>query len=115
MAAVNKLTFYSAQALTAASNVTSQQNTEVRFADFLGVLIVSACNGATTVATLIEHSPDGSNWFTLCAFTNVVGTTGKEVIKPTVPVLPFVRGSVTLSGVTKAATVSLELFYSSSR
>jgi hypothetical protein len=68
-------------------------------------------NGATTVAGKVEHSPDGTNWFDLATFGNIVGTSGSEVVNLTVGVLPNVRANVTLSGATQAADVTVSVFY----
>lgn len=83
--------------------------------NFIGYLKVTANNGATTVAAKLEHSPDKINWFPLCTFTNIVNTTGSEVIYQGATgfqvacVLPNVRAVVTLTGI--SATVDLSLWY----
>jgi hypothetical protein len=89
-------------------------NLEMYQSKFVGVLTVSACNAATTVACVIEHSGDGTNWATVGTFTNVVGAAAGNTVQiddGAVHLLPQVRGRVTLSGATKAATVGVRLFY----
>lgn len=120
MSASNKIVLYSAQALTAASNTSTAQAAEVKFADFVGFIKTTATNGATTVTAKIQHSPNGSDWFDLVSFTALVGVNGseeKEVLisgggSPRNSVFPQVRASVALAGATKASTVTIELYHS---
>lgn len=89
-------------------------NLEMFQSKFVGVLTVSACDPATTVAGVIKHSGDSVNWTTVGTFTNVVGTTGGNIVQiadNNVHLLPQVRAEITLSGATKAATVGVKLFY----
>ena len=68
-------------------------------------------NGATTVTVLVEHSPNGNDWFTLATFAALGGVDGSEIINISVGVLPQVRANVTLAGGTQAADVTVSLFY----
>lgn len=83
--------------------------------NFIAYLKVTANNGSTTVASKLEHSPDKINWFPLCTFTNIVNTTGSEIVYQLAPnfqvpsVLPNIRAVVTLTGV--SATVDISLWY----
>lgn len=83
------------------------QNTE----NFIGTIIATNVNAATTIAAKIQHSPNGSNWFDLVTFTNIVGVAGSEVKQITDSVLPYVRSVVDLSGATQAATVEIKLWF----
>lgn len=102
--------------------LTASQTSEVkslgpRSKKFVAFLLVSAINAATTVAAKIQHSPDGSTWFDLVSFTNLVGVTGSELKQESAfavassPVLGQVRSVVTLSGATQTATVRVDLCF----
>lgn len=78
---------------------------------FVGWFKCSAINAATTLDVKIEHSPNKTDWKTLCTFAQLVGVTGSEVKQITDGVLPFVRYSATLAGVTKDATVEVALYF----
>jgi hypothetical protein len=111
MASVQNQILQASTALTAATTNGTGVSLGVGDTDFCTFINVSACNGATTVAAKIQHSPDNSNWVDLVSFTSIVGATGTECKDITVHVMPYVRSVVALSGVTKAATVSIHLFY----
>lgn len=110
MASVVKTTLLPATALTATN--TGETKVLEPFSDkFVGYLHVSAINGATTVASKIQHSADGSNWIDHTSFANLVGVTGFEAVNITASFLPYVRSVVTLSGATQAATVTMSLYF----
>jgi hypothetical protein len=96
-------------ALTA-SNTSEKQSISSSTDSFLGWIDVSVNDGATTVAAKLQHSPDGTNWVDLVAFTNVVNTTGTEVKAITGSVFGHVRSVVTLTG-TPSATVKVQLWF----
>ena len=81
-----------------------------RSKDFIGTLVVSGNTG--TVDCVIQHSPDGVNWFTLGTFAQIAVGTGSEALNITIPVLPNVRGVATLSA---NATVELRLHFDGDR
>lgn len=82
---------------------------------FIGWLNVSANNGSTTVAAKIQHSPDKTNWIDLCAFTNVVNTTGVQAVHQGAvafsasQLFPNIRAVATLTGA--SATVEISLWF----
>lgn len=83
-----------------------------RTTDFIGTVVASSVNAATTIAAKIQHSHDNLNWFDLITFTNIVGVSGAQaVLAPTGGCLPFVRSVVVLTGATKSATVDIKLWY----
>lgn len=114
MASVMNEILLPATALTA-TNTGSEKVLETGSDKFLGTITATAVNGATTVAGKIQHSHDGTNWFDLVSFTNIVGTSGQEVKQITDSVLPRVRSVVTLSGATQAATVTVILWFDKRR
>lgn len=109
MASVSRLNLINS-ALTATSTG-SASTLEARSTEFIGWLDISVINGATTVASKIQHSADGTNFVDLIAFTNAVGAVSRQAVAVTIPVLPYVRAVATLSGVTQTATVSINLYY----
>lgn len=115
MASSSKLILVN-EALTA-TNTSATQSLGPRSKKFVAFLLVSVCHADTTVASKIQHSPDGSTWFDLVSFTNIVGTTGNEVKHESAftvassAVLGQVRSVVTLSGTTKSATVRVDLCF----
>lgn len=115
MASVSKKVLVNS-ALTAASTVSDVQSLDQRQWRFVAFLSVTACDAATTVDVRLEHSSDKSTWFEFVNFTDIVGTTGSELIYEKnftggPEVLANVRAKVLLSGVTKSATVKVELCY----
>lgn len=110
MASVSKIQLYPSTALTASADGTAK-TTEAIQHSFVGWVKATAVNAATTIASKIEHSANGTDWVTLVSFTNIVGTSGFEAKQITDSVLPFVRAVFTLSGATQAATVEMSLYY----
>jgi hypothetical protein len=113
MASVTKVSLLASTALVASNNGTAAV-LESLSTDFIGWLSVTVNDGATTVASKIQHSADGSNWVDLAAFTNVVNTTGTQALQITANALPYVRSVVTLSG-TPSATVAISLYHDKKR
>lgn len=109
MASVGKVTLQASTALTASADGTAKI-LEQKSTGFVGWLKASAVNGATTIATKIQHSANGTDWVDLGSFTNLVGVSGFEAIQITSSVLPYVRSKVTLTGATQAATVDVSLY-----
>lgn len=108
MASVEKRTLMS-RALTATANGDSV-GLELGYGSFIAHLAVSAINAATTVNAKIQHSPDGSNWYDVESFAAVAGSAATEAKAITGPLFPQVRAVATLTGVTQAATVAVDLF-----
>lgn len=74
-------------------------------------LSVTSQHADTTLDAKIEHSPDKVNSKDLVSFTQQTGTEGSELKGIALPIMGFVRVSVTLTGTTKAATVSADMLY----
>jgi hypothetical protein len=83
---------------------------EPHMTNFVGYLDVSALGAGTTCTVTIQHSPDGTNWFTLGAFTGAAAT-GKQIIQITANVLGHVRTTSTCAAGTTTATISCKLYY----
>lgn len=82
--------------------------------DFAAIIVATAFVGAApTLDVIIEHTIDGTNWFTLCTFTQLTSA-GKEIKNITIPVLPTVRAVATLGGTITSATFKVELAYANS-
>lgn len=96
------------QALSASAN-SDAQSLGPYSKNFIAWLDVSANNGSTTVDAEIQHSPDGTNWKTLAAFTNVVNTTATEAVQVTVNAFHKIRSNVVLTGV--SASVKVQLWF----
>lgn len=118
MASISKLPLYVAQSLTAATNTSDVKSLSNRQKKFIAWVYASAVNAATTVDVRIEHSPDKVNWKEIVNFTDIAGAAGSEAIYESDAaftgkgaVFTNVRAKVILSGVTKAATVEVSLYY----
>ena len=98
------------EALTGNKN-SEKFNLETNSDKFIVTIDATAVNAATTVSAKLQHSHDGSNWFDVVSFTNIVGVEGHEAKQVTDNLLPYVRASVTLAGATKAATVKVMLWF----
>jgi hypothetical protein len=110
MASVDKITLLSSTALTDNATGTAQA-LELKQRDFVAYISATAVNGATTVAAKVQHSADGTNLLDAVTFTSIAGATGREAKAFTIPLMPYVRATVTLTGATKAATVAIDLFF----
>lgn len=109
MASVIRQDLVPASAITAATTNGESKNVELLQTDFLGYIVVSAINAATTVNAKIQDSADGTNWNDVVSFTALAGVTGYEKKDITAKLFPYVRAVVTLSGATKSATVAISL------
>ena len=105
MASVNNIPL--AEATITGNDTGETKSTEVYQSNFIAVLNVSAIAGGT-VAGVVEHSFDGSNWLTLATFAGL-GATGTEIQQITDNVGPMVRSDLTYAGAT--ADVKVDLFY----
>lgn len=110
MASVMLVNLQPATAMTSSPVNSNASSLELGSSDFIAWLHVSANDGSTTVDAEIQHSADGTNWKTLAAFTNIANTTGSEAVAVTIPVLPYVRSNVVLTG-TPSATVKVQLWH----
>lgn len=110
MASVDKITLID-EALTA-SKTSDPQQLQQNNKDFIAWQSVSGNSG--TVDTVLQHSPDKTNWITFATFAQVAGATGTEAILPgsfttaNQPLFPNIRAVSTLSA---NATVKVELFF----
>lgn len=80
----------------------------------IGHIVAANVNAATTIAAKIQHSPDKVNWYDYLSFTNIVGAAGAQAISTTsfdVPAFQYVQAVVTLSGSTKLADVTIDLWH----
>jgi len=113
MASTQRTIVLASTALTVATTNGASLSVSPRSKKCIGYLVVSSPNGATTVAAKIQHSPDGVNgWTDFLTFTTTgAGVVANEVKLPVSDVLlPHIRAVVVLGGVTKIATVSVDLF-----
>jgi len=93
-----------------ATGVGTKQSTKDRSDKFIGFLKATNVNAATTLDVKIQHSPNGTDWFDLATFAQLVGVNGQEAIQITVSVFPNLRGDYTLVGATQSADILLELY-----
>jgi len=113
MASIQRQIVYAATALTATTTNGDALSLIARAQCPIGYLVVTAPNGATTVAARIQHSPDGvTGWTDFITFTTTVaGAVANQVTKSTNDsVLPYVRAVVVLGGATQVATVGVFLY-----
>jgi hypothetical protein len=109
MASVQKINLMDSVALTDSADGDSK-SMDNHYSEPVAVIKATAVHAATTVDAEIQHSNNKTDWFQLKEFTNIVGAAGKEALSITDHVLPYVRASVALSGATKEATVSVDLY-----
>lgn len=120
MASISKLGLVS-KALTAASTTSDVQTLNNRDKKFIAYLKASAVNAATTVNCKLQHSPNGTDWYDFATFAAIVGAAGSQAIHESSfatanqGLFPRIRAVVTLAGVTKAATVQVDLWFDPDR
>lgn len=102
------------QTALAANHTGDKVNLDDRDVDLIGWIKADNVHASTTIAAKIEHSADNDVWVDLVSFTNIVGAAGQEA-KSIDKALPYVRSSITLSGATKLADVTIDLFYGTRR
>ena len=96
------------------SNTTSTSISVDLHAHAQELIAVSTVSARTdgSYTTTIEHSPDGSIWFTLA--TGSAQTANGSVaitVASTVSVFPYIRASIASTSVTSGATVTVNLFH----
>lgn len=122
MAATKILRLRSGFTVNATGTLTSQPTlNDINGAKWVGYLSVGTITGTTpTLDVTIQHSADGTNWVTLCTFTQLTGASGntaQHVFAAAAtdylrPLLPYVRVTHTAGGtlpVFNSLTVNLLL------
>ncbi len=65
-----------------------------------------------TFTTTIEHSPDGTNWYTWVAGSAQSGNGTVQIYSTdNKPIFPYVRASILSASTTTGATVAVQLFH----
>lgn len=112
MASVGNKNLLTAAALAAATTVGDAYGVLPKSNNFVAKLKVASPHAATTVTAKVQHSPNGTDWFDLMAFTATsAGAVADELKVPTIPVLANVRAHVVLGGATKLADVTIDLYF----
>jgi len=93
---------------TSAKKSLDQGNT-----DFIATLIIANYLTITTIDVVVQHSPDGVNWFTLATFAQASGNT-TELINITANVLANIRAVSTVVDA-GSADVVCELHFEAKR
>jgi hypothetical protein len=112
MASVQNEYLQKSTALTA--DVTSSEfMLSGRTTDFVGTIVATAVNAATTISAKIQHSHNNINWFDLLVFTSIVGVSSAEpkFVTSGQGVLTYVRSVIVLTGTTKEATLDIKLWF----
>jgi len=106
MASVNSLVLID-ENITASAE-TAKKSVEIGHCDFIGHLEVTNWN-ATTLDVVLEHSPNGTDWFTLATFpqASANSTALLQITDANVHVLPNVRADLTLVGTDTDVKVTL--------
>lgn len=116
MASVGKKKILDAQAFTG-NGTGNAVSLDGKTDNFIAFLNPSALGAGTSLVVTLQHSPNGTNWFTLVAFTavTVAGTVESkdqaQFATAFQNVYPNVRASLAFTGGTTTATVTLELYY----
>lgn len=115
MAAVGKVQLLNATAFTGngTGNAVSIGGKTDQFIAFLNI---TALGAGTSLVVTIQHSPNGTNWLTLGAFSAKTGTGTDQLPQGSFtvansPVFPNLRASLAFTGGTTTATVTLEMYY----
>lgn len=112
MASVGHKNLLTQAALAAATTAGDTYGVLPKSNGFVGKLKVANAHAATTVTAKIQHSPNGTDWFDLMAFTaTAAGAAADEIKVPTVPVLANLRAHVVLGGATKLADVTIDVYF----
>jgi hypothetical protein len=101
--------------LAASSNpVSAQLNMAPRSHQLIAHIVAANVNAATTIAAKIQHSPDKIHWYDYITFTNIVGAAGFQALPTTsrdLAVFAYVQAVVVLTGATKLADITVDIWY----
>lgn len=111
MTAANNVTLTSS--LQISSNTTTVSTAQCLSNKATGLIITSQVSNRTdgTYTTTVEHSPDGTNWFTLGS-TAAQSANGMVILRITDACFQNLRASILSSAVTTGAKVSVRVWYS---
>lgn len=118
MASVNRIVL--ASGALSGTSATSTVQLEMLATDIIAVCVCSVL-GANTFYTYLEHSPDGTEWYTLGQLEKPAGghlsAAGTQIYRlpNTSGILGAVRIRYALAGGTTNATATLELRYDKRR
>lgn len=106
---------YSATAIT--SDTTTTSTTRVLPVHAQEVIAISTVSSRTdgTFTTTIQHSPDGTNWYTWKAGTAQSANGAVLIYDQTIPIFPYVRASILSASTISGATVAVSLFFGNQR
>lgn len=119
MASTQRVILFSATALSDTNTNGEAVSLPTRARCPIGYLTVANADAATTVACVIQHSPDGVNgWTDYLSFTTTsAGASANQVVLPVAGVgvlndriLPYARATIVLGGATKLADISVNLY-----
>mgnify|MGYP006921297841 CR=1 FL=1 len=115
MASIAKKALATAEAFTG-NATTSAVSLDARTDDYILFMNITALGAATSLVVTVQHSPDGTNWFTLVAFTAAVAT-GTQIRDQAsfatagANIFPNMRLSLAFTGGATTATLTCELYY----
>lgn len=111
MASVNNISLLSEQSITSdTTTVSASQSIGNRACE---LIITSEVSSRTdgTYTTTIQHSPDGTNWFTLDS-TAAQSANGMVIKSVSGNVFQNIRASIVSSSVTTGADLSVKVWFS---
>lgn len=81
------------------------------------IMAISTVSNRTdgTYTVTIQHSPDGTNWYTWKAGSAQSANGAVLIYDTTIPIFPYVRASILSASTTTGAKVKVELFYGTKR
>jgi hypothetical protein len=110
MAAGNHVELSSSAITTNTTTLSTGKSIPLMATELIIASTVSARTDGTYTVT-VEHSPDGTNWFTLGA-TAAQSANGTVITAITVNCFHIVRASILSAAVVSGATVNVKLWYS---
>ena len=82
---------------------------------FFAVIKVASVTGTSpTFDVTVDHSHNGTDWFTLATFTQITGAT-TEIKTISTHVMEYVRYDMTVGGTTPSAALEVNLVYNNTR
>lgn len=117
MASYQKVNLATEVALAAASTLSTAVNLSSKAKKMIGTIAASSVHADTTITAKIQHSPDKTLWYDYISFTAIVGAAANNELKlPSatgidIPILPYVRSSIALTGSTLLASVIIDLWF----
>lgn len=106
---------YNATAIT--TDTTTNSDSRILPVHAQEVIAISTVSSRTdgTYTVTIQHSPDGTNWYTWKAGAAQSANGAVLIYDQTIPIFPYVRASILSASTTCGATVEVKLYFGNQR